>query len=123
MQTFCTKRSLIGWLSAMFAHPHVLLSSTALASGWLDMRAGLEGDSRRTALVKAEILGMISERLRDPDESFSDSTLMIILNLIAGEVLSCNEKTLRTHVSGIARFVSQRGGLHRFGPIAETCAA
>jgi hypothetical protein len=107
----------------MFSYSDVLLSSTVLASGWLDMRAGLEGNSRRTALVKAEILGMIRERLRHPDESSADSILMIILNLIAGEILSCNEKMLRTHVSGIARFVSQRGGLHRFGPIAETCAA
>jgi hypothetical protein len=123
MRTFWTQRSLIKWLSDMFSHPHVLLRSTVLASGWLDMHSGCPGDSRRTALVKAEILGMISERLRHPDARFSDSTLLVILNLLGGEIWSCNEKTLRTHESGIARFVSQRGGLHRFGPIAETCAA
>jgi hypothetical protein len=56
----------------MFSHPHVLLSSTVLASGWLDMHSGCTGDGRRTALVKAEILSMISERLRHPDERFTD---------------------------------------------------
>jgi hypothetical protein len=107
----------------MFSHPYVLLSSTALASGWLDMYSSCPGNSRRTALVKAEIIGMISERLRHFDTKWADSTLLVILNLLGGEAWSCNEKTLRTHESGIATFVPQRGGLDRLGPIAETCAA
>jgi hypothetical protein len=95
----------------MLSHPHILLSSTILASTWLDMRAGCSGDSWRTALVKAETLCMINERLRNPNTELEDATLMIILHLLAGEMWSCNEKALRVHESAVARFIFQRGGM------------
>ncbi|OAG14450.1 hypothetical protein CC77DRAFT_1025855 [Alternaria alternata] len=42
----------------MMSHPHVLLSTVFLVSNWLDMLAGLPGDSTRTGFVRAEIMGM-----------------------------------------------------------------
>ncbi|KAF2865634.1 hypothetical protein BDV95DRAFT_554195 [Massariosphaeria phaeospora] len=103
------------WLPAMLSHPHILLSSTVLASTWLDMHAGYSGDSKRTVYVKGEIIGWINERLRSVATQFEDSTLQVILHLLVGEMWSCNEKTLRIHQSGVARLIAQRGGLHRLG--------
>ncbi|KAF2734208.1 hypothetical protein EJ04DRAFT_437617, partial [Polyplosphaeria fusca] len=114
-RAFVTQSTMIKWLPLMLMHPHVLLSSTILASTWLDMHAGCSGDSKRTVLVKSETIGWINERLRSPETQYEDFTLMVILHLLAGEMWSCNEKTLRIHESGVARLIVQRGGMHNLG--------
>lgn len=86
------------------------------------MHAGCSGDSKRTALIKNETLGWINERLRNSATQFEDSTLMVILHLLAGEMWNCNEKTLRIHQSGIARLITHRGGMSSlggYGTVAE----
>jgi hypothetical protein len=117
---------MVKWMPAMLAHPHVLLSSVILASTWIDMHAGCSGDSKRTVLVKGETIGWINERLRDPELRSADFTLMVILHLLAGEMWSCNEKTLQIHQSGVARLITHRGGLDALGgngTFAETATA
>jgi hypothetical protein len=125
MRTFATEITLVKWVPAMLSHPHVMLSSIALASTWLDKLSNISGDSKRTILVKGEIIAMINGRLQHPDTRLADSTLMIILHLLGGEIWSCNEKTLRMHESGMARLIMQRGGMDSFiqAPVAEMCAA
>ncbi|KAF2129053.1 hypothetical protein P153DRAFT_30916 [Dothidotthia symphoricarpi CBS 119687] len=108
------------------SHPHIILSSTLPPSTWLDMHAGCPGDSKRTTMVKAETIKMINARLRNPETRLEDATLMVIVNLLAGEMWSCNEKTLRMHETAAARFVVQRGGMDCLGgngAIAEVTAA
>ena len=109
----------------MLSHPHIILSATCLTSTWLDMHAGCSGDSRRTAMVKAETLSMIKQRIRDPGTQLDDATLIVILHLLAGEMWTCNEKTLRIHESAIAKFIAQRGGVEglRNKAIAEVATA
>ncbi|KAH7089790.1 hypothetical protein FB567DRAFT_521560 [Paraphoma chrysanthemicola] len=111
MRAFASDSTVKKWLPAMLSHPHILLSSTILVSTWLDMRAGCSGDSSRTAMVKAETLRMIHERITNPTTELNDSTLMVILHLLAGEMWSCNEENLRTHEAAVARFITSRGGL------------
>ncbi|KAF2118770.1 hypothetical protein BDV96DRAFT_487720 [Lophiotrema nucula] len=125
-RAFVSEATMVRWLPSMLAHPHILLSSTILASTWLDMHAGCSGDSKRTTLVKAETIGWINERLRDPIMQYEDFTLMVILHLLAGEMWSCNEKTLRIHQTGVARLIIQRGGMDSLGgnnAMAEVSAA
>lgn len=105
---FVSKQTLARWVPAMLAHPHILLSSTIMSSTWKDMVEGLCGESRRTILLKAEIISWINERLQDPVLMFHDDTIMIILHLLVGETWSCNEKTLHIHMSGIARLMAAR---------------
>ena len=95
----------------MLSHPHIILSSTILASTWLDMHNNCSGDSTITAMVKAETMDMINERLVNPTLQLEDTTLIVILHLFAGEMWACNEKALRIHENGIATLVSRRGGL------------
>lgn len=123
---FVTQSTMDKWVPTMLAHSHILLSSTLLASTWLDMHAGCSGDSKRTTLVKSETLGWINSRLRDPTAQFEDFTLMVILHLLAGEMWSCNENTLRIHQSGVARLIAARGGMHVLGgngALAEVSAS
>ena len=93
------------------------------------MHAGCSGDSARTNQIKAEIIGWINERLRNPALQTDDSTLMVILHLMVGEMWSCNEKTLRIHEEGIERFIKARGSTHFYTgeqattPIMDVSAA
>lgn len=70
-------------------------------------------------------MDMINHRLHDPDTKLQDATLMVILHLLAGTMWSCEEKTLRVHEEGVARFIAGRGGMHQFehGVVGEIAAA
>ncbi|KAL5424216.1 hypothetical protein PMIN04_003396 [Paraphaeosphaeria minitans] len=110
-RVFVSKQTLARWVPAMLAHPHILLSSTIMSSTWRDMLDGINGESRRTILVKAEIITWINERLRHADTMCRDDTIMVITHLLMGETWSCNEKTLEIHMSGLARLMAVRGKL------------
>lgn len=114
MRAFASDSTMKKWLPLMLSHPHIILSSTVLASTWLDMRGRCSGDSTTTSMVKAETIGMIKDRLKDPSLQLDDATLIVILHLFAGEMWICNEKTLRVHETGVATLVSRRGGLSSF---------
>lgn len=125
-RTFSSASTLQRWLPAMLSHPHILLSSTIVASTWMDMHAGTRGDSRRTAVVKGEILSWIKGRLASPELMNADSTMIVIIHLLAGEMWSCNERTLRWHEMGVAKLIAQRGGMEVLGaagPVGITCAS
>lgn len=114
MRAFASDATMKKWLPLMLSHPHIILSSTVLASTWLDMINNCSGDSTTTAMVKTETIEMIKERLADPDLQLDDATLIVILHLFAGEMWVCNEHALRVHEKGIASIVSRRGGLSMF---------
>ncbi|KAL1602577.1 hypothetical protein SLS60_005993 [Paraconiothyrium brasiliense] len=105
---FVSKQTLARWVPAMLAHPHILLSSTIMSSTWRDMLDGICGESRRTILIKAEIISWINERLRHTDTMCRDDTIMVIIHLLMGETWSCNEKTLDIHMAGMARLMAAR---------------
>jgi hypothetical protein len=109
----------------MLSHPHVMLSSSILASVWLDMLSKNPGDSKQTVLLKDEIIGMINERLQDATTQSSDTTIMVVIHLLVGEISGSNEAALRVHERGIAKLLQHRGGLHRLHneTLAETCVA
>ncbi|KAF2443475.1 hypothetical protein P171DRAFT_495244 [Karstenula rhodostoma CBS 690.94] len=108
---FVSKQTLARWVPAMLAHPHILLSSTIMSSTWRDMLDGVCGESRRTILIKAEIIAWINERLRHADTMCRDDTIMVIIHLLMGETWSCNEKTLEIHLAGMAKLMAARGKL------------
>ena len=114
MRAFASSSTMKKWLPLMLSHPHIILSSTVLASTWLDMRNECSGDSTTTAMVKAETITMINERLVNPALRLDDATLIVILHLFAGEMWVCNEKTLRIHEVGVATIIARRGGLSAF---------
>jgi hypothetical protein len=108
-RVFVSKQTMARWVPAMLAHPHILLSSTIMSSTWRDMLDGVCGESRRTILIKAEIISWINERLRHTNTMCRDDTIMVITHLLMGETWSCNEKTLEIHMSGMARLMAARG--------------
>ncbi|KAF2280447.1 uncharacterized protein EI97DRAFT_411741 [Westerdykella ornata] len=126
LRAFATPATIARWKPLMMVHEHILLSSTAIASTWIDMQTRISGDTRRTMLLKGEVISWINQRLRDPAQQFQDSTLMIILQLLVGEMWSCDEETLRIHEKGIARLINHRGGMTGLGgagAMAEVAAS
>ena len=79
------------------------------------MHTGCQDDSTRTTIAKMETMRNASERLAQPDTRLDNSTLMVLIHLLAGELWSCNEKTLRTHQHGLAYLITQRGGMDGLG--------
>ncbi|KAF3053680.1 hypothetical protein E8E11_011035 [Didymella keratinophila] len=112
MRAFASDATMKKWLPLMLSHPHIILSSTVLASTWLDMQNKVSGDSTTTAMVKTETIGMIKERFADSKSQLDDATLIVILHLFAGEMWVCNEQALRVHERGVAALISRRGGVH-----------
>ncbi|KAI2484904.1 hypothetical protein Ptr902_03844 [Pyrenophora tritici-repentis] len=124
MREFATDGLISKWFLGNL-NKDVMLSAYVMTSAWIDMVAGCQEESTRTTIIKMETMGVASERLAHPDTQLDDTTLMVLLHLLAGELWSCNEKTLRTHQSGIAHLVTQRGGLDGLGNsvVAEVGAA
>lgn len=120
---FTSQATMVTWIPAMLVHPHLILSATALASTWLDMHRGISGDSRDTVLIKSEVISWINQRLQTPSQQFEDNTLVVILHLMAGEMWSADERTLRIHEQGVARLIGHRGGLGSMNGVMAAIAA
>jgi hypothetical protein len=76
-------------------------------------------------MVKSEVMNMVNDLLRDSTTHLDDVTLMTILHLLAGEMWSADERALRIHELGIARLITQRGGVQSLGndAVAEVTVA
>jgi len=111
-RNFVTEYIMAHWMPMLLAHPHLLLSGTALVATYLDMHSGHSGDSARTAMVKQEIIEFLNHRLNNPETRLDYLTVMCILHLWAGEMWSCNERTLHIHEEGLAKLIVQKGGMH-----------
>lgn len=111
-RVFVSKQTLARWVPAMLAHPHILLSSTIMSSTWRDMLDGVCGESKRTILLKTEIINWINERLRHTDTMCRDDTVMVIIHLLMGETWAGDERTLAIHLSGMAKLMAAREKLN-----------
>ncbi|CAA9963799.1 hypothetical protein PTMSG1_07158 [Pyrenophora teres f. maculata] len=124
MRTFATDGLLAKWFQGG-PNRDILLSAYLITSAWVDMRTGCPEESTRTTIAKMETLSIASERLSQPGTQLDNTTLIVLMHLLAGEAWGCNEKTLRTHQYGIVHLISQRGGLSSLGTpgFAELCAS
>lgn len=125
MRAFGSADTMKKWTPHMLTHQHVILSSPLLASTWLDMNDGCSGPSRHTAMLRAEILAMLTQRLSCQDTLADETTLIIILHLLAGEMWICDEGLIRVHKEGILKFIVQQGGLDNLSnaALAEVAAS
>ncbi|USP80569.1 uncharacterized protein yc1106_07843 [Curvularia clavata] len=124
IRVFASDSFYVKWLPMLLSHPHLLLSSSIIASVWLDTLSSKPVDSKQTYLLKDEIIGMINERLQHSNTQSSDATIMVVLHLFVGEVLASNEAAIRVHERGIAKLILHRGGIRCLGNelLAEACA-
>ncbi|CBX97065.1 hypothetical protein IAQ61_007992 [Plenodomus lingam] len=113
LRTFVTISTMEGWLPAVLNDPHLILSSTLITSGWLDMQEGIRGESVRTCMVKAEVYAMAAGHLHNPHVTLKDASILVVDNLLMGEMWDLDEDHLRMHQNRIAYLVQQRGGMQK----------
>lgn len=107
MQDFGTESTVEEWLPAMLWQPHLLLSTTVLASTRSDIQERFSGDSPRTIMIKHETLAIFNERLKSASTYLDDATLMVFLHLMGGEMWNCEEDRLRAHEEAVASTIEQ----------------
>lgn len=100
------------WLPSVTNDPRLVLSSTLIASTWLDMQNGYEVESCQTQEVKSAVLEVTREYLRDKKTGTDDVSMMVYINLLMGELWNCGEGALRNHQKAIADCVFSRGGMY-----------
>jgi len=76
---------------------------------------GVEGDSRVTAAVKAEVTHLIQKSLSDPQRRCDDATIISTVHLLAAEFMKGEDHALMPHEHGLRKMVAMRGGLDKLG--------
>lgn len=91
----------------------VYLSSICAGAAYREAFYGISGESLISTAVKAEVINMINERLRDPVLQADDETIAAVCHMINFEVFH-SEPRLVTHIRGVEQLILQRGGLDQF---------
>lgn len=91
----------------------VILSVVCFASAFTDMMDGFNGDSARSAYIKSRTIEWLRARIEDPLMQMADTTIMMTMHLLLGEVWVRDELPLRVHLKGLEKLVAQRGGMKR----------
>lgn len=105
------------WLPTIAADPGALLSSFLVAAKWDDMLMGNLQDSLQVVAMKREIISIINSGLSNPDpkKQLGDYNIISIIQLVAAEVMSCNEDAVEIHSQGVQEMIRRRGGLQNLG--------
>lgn len=111
LRAFVTVSMMERWLPAVLSDRHLILSSTLITSGWLDMQEGYPGETIRTKMVKDEVYAIAAEHLHDPNVTLKDASILVVDNLLIGEMWDLDENHLRMHQDRIAYLVHKRGGI------------
>ncbi|MCJ1398172.1 hypothetical protein MMC11_001369 [Xylographa trunciseda] len=105
----------LGWLySRVAAHDptpiHVILGFT------LGNLAQMRGTKEPPLAIehKQKALKLITDRMQDPIEAISDSSIGAVLNIAGYELIDKNGQGFATHMTGLLRLISQRGGMSTF---------
>ncbi|KAF2855221.1 hypothetical protein T440DRAFT_486196 [Plenodomus tracheiphilus IPT5] len=111
LRAFVTDATMERWLPAVLMDGRLILSSTLITSGWLDMHEGFQNESPRTIKIKSEVYAIVGQYLLDERVALEDASVMAVDNLLMGEMWDLNEENLRTHQKTIADLVHYRGGM------------
>ncbi|KAK9427244.1 fungal-specific transcription factor domain-containing protein [Lipomyces doorenjongii] len=101
------------WVPLALTDP-ALLSSILFSSEQFEAR--MNGQKERPAAINhlTQTFRILIERLQDPLQEISDSTIAAVAGLALTEQSSGNQTNWRIHMRGIKRMVEMRGGLLAF---------
>lgn len=103
------------WVPAQSSERFTFLGSLILGTSDLDVHCKIKGDSALTVAVKNEVILLVNERLSNPETQYSDLTLMAVVLMLCGEVVSGDEKICSVHEYGITKIINKRGGMKNLG--------
>lgn len=103
------------WVPAQSSERFTFLGALILGTTDLDVHCKIKGDSALTVAIKTEVILLVNEKLSDPKTQYSDLTLMAVMFMFCGEIVSGDANTCDIHEQGITRIVTERGGLRKLG--------
>lgn len=117
---FATPAMIRKWAPLIVQAPEAFLSTLCIASPYVDMMTSSNqnlpaSDSAQTLAVRHEVIRRIQESLTDPNRRIDDLTIITVLQLLTGYVISANTQTLHVHEFGLLNMIKERGGLEQLG--------
>ncbi|TKX23872.1 fungal specific transcription factor domain-containing protein 26 [Elsinoe australis] len=121
---FGSKAMLDHWIPFLTKSPSVFLSCLCISAPYMDIMAQSNywdshtpvlPDQRQTMELLTEVPKLIKNSLSDPSEGFSDSNIVAVVQLIAGQIMSDYTWIVPWHRSYLKHMVSVRGGLEELG--------
>ena len=103
------------WIPKCLEWPHTFLGTLFITSTFLDVSNQRPKESKETLVLRGEILRMISSQLGKAETAASDSNIIAVLHMIAGETIGRVDTPSDYHQVGIMQLVACRGGLQNLG--------
>ncbi|KAF2120439.1 hypothetical protein BDV96DRAFT_485209 [Lophiotrema nucula] len=103
------------WIPTLVKSPHAFLSTLCIASAHHDAVSDMQFESLHTTALRQEVIHLISQNLVNPSSRIDDYNIIAVTQLIASEMIAGGEATLDYHEAGVAKMVTQRGGLNQLG--------
>lgn len=110
-RTFTAVSTTERYMPMLLEQPKNFLSALAVATAYTDYCDRVSGDSKRTTLLKAQVIRWLNERISDPTTQTSEVLIMMILHLLVGEAFASKDDVFRIHCAGLEKIVKQRGGM------------
>lgn len=103
------------WIPTLLKSPHAFLSTLCIASVHLDAVKELPNESTQTTALRQEVIHLINQNLASANSQVDDFNIIAVTQLIASEIIACQDTSLSLHESGVEAMIKQRGGLNQLG--------
>jgi len=113
----------------VYEDPAAFLSTLCISAPYVDTMQpdtspNRQGDSASTLAVRQEVMGLINRNLRQTARKADDLTIVAVVQLLTGEMMSLTCESLAVHEHGLTAMIMERGGLEQLGGngrVASTC--
>ncbi|CAK4031572.1 Hypothetical predicted protein [Lecanosticta acicola] len=111
------------WVPTVLQARHAFLSTICISSSHEDImrRAEQAPHERRQhgsharMQARGEVISLINHAMNDDKARTADTTIIAVLQLLASEIMGCDDQAMRIHQEGLHRMVRHRGGLDNLG--------
>jgi len=128
IQRFGSDRLSANWIPVLLRARHAFLSTLCISSSHdaVMTRALQPADAHLKSVqrwkVKRDVIAMLAECLKDPQQQLSDETMVSVVHLLVSDIMGCDDRDLKIHQDGLQNMAAARGGLDKLGVNGELAA-
>ncbi|KAF4550583.1 Hypothetical protein D9617_16g013710 [Elsinoe fawcettii] len=120
---FRTQGAALGWFAILIHDPIAYLARLCLTAPFTDVMASElsqpdgfpRSDTRLTLEIFDVIPRMINDKLDDPAQRSSDTTILSVVQLFYGQMMTCYLGLIGSHQLALTQMTLARGGLNNLG--------